>query len=73
MNALSKVVLLILNAPGLWMPAIWIQLWPSAQDYFAKLTRLEQMVTCYEEPIFELLQNQSHQNMADLASRLTGS
>lgn len=43
----------------------------SAQDYFAKLTRLEtDGLPTYEHRFFELLQSQSHQNMADLASRL---
>ncbi len=43
----------------------------SAQDYFAKLTRLEtDGLPAYEHRFFELLQSQSHQNMADLASRL---
>ncbi|MBS0349968.1 MAG: ATP-binding protein [Proteobacteria bacterium] len=43
----------------------------SAQDYFAKLTRLEtDGLPAYEHRFFELLQSQSHQNMADLSSRL---
>jgi uncharacterized protein YPO0396 len=43
----------------------------SAVDLFAKLTRLEaDGLPAYEQRFFELLQNQSHQNLAALATHL---
>ncbi|MCR2832047.1 hypothetical protein NR402_17525, partial [Acidithiobacillus ferrooxidans] len=43
----------------------------SAQDYFAKLVRLEtDGLPAYEQRFFELLQNQSHQNLAALSTYL---
>jgi uncharacterized protein YPO0396 len=42
-----------------------------ASDYFAKLTRLEtDGLPAYEQKFFELLQNQSHQNLAALSTYL---
>lgn len=44
----------------------------SAADYFAKLTRLEtDRLPDYEHRFFELLRNQSHQNLAALATHIT--
>lgn len=43
----------------------------SATDFFAKLTRLEaDGLPAYEQRFFELLQNQSHQNLTALATHL---
>jgi uncharacterized protein YPO0396 len=43
----------------------------SAPDFFAKLTRLEtDGLPAYEQRFFELLQNQSHQNLAALSTYL---
>ncbi|MBY0544159.1 MAG: ATP-binding protein, partial [Gammaproteobacteria bacterium] len=43
----------------------------SAPDYFAKLTRLESDgLPAHEQRFFELLQNQSHQNLAALSTLL---
>ncbi len=43
----------------------------SAKDYFAKLQRLEcDGLPAYEDCFFELLQNQSHQNLAALSTHL---
>jgi uncharacterized protein YPO0396 len=43
----------------------------SASDYFAKLVRLEtDGLPAYEQRFFELLQNQSHQNLAALSTYL---
>jgi uncharacterized protein YPO0396 len=44
----------------------------SAPEYFAKLRRLEtDRLPDYEERFFELLRNQSHQNLAALSTHLT--
>lgn len=43
----------------------------SAQDYFAKLARLEtDGLPAHEQRFFDLLQNQSHQNLAALSTHL---
>ena len=44
----------------------------SAPDYFAKLSRLEtDRLPDYEQRFFDLLRNQSHQNLAALSTHLS--